>query len=209
MANENPSVRELNDQTIVDLFNASLVVQNAVEKNGVETVLMTSVELREKVAYAAVHLAKLLQSNKKSVLIMNLDYHTSEYIESFFSAPEEKKEFIEVLDSENYLSEAIFKTQYSGLDFTVIEEYDDREFINLMLSSDLKERLVPIREYYDVILLVGPNHKTFLKYGNIFNLADAVIPVVDAKKNKGSELKQLVDEYRGFNLRSLGVLRGK
>ena len=209
MANENPSVRELNDQTIVDLFNASLVVQNAVEKNGVETVLMTSVELREKVAYAAVHLAKLLQSNKKSVLIMNLDYHTSEYIESFFSAPEEKKEFIEVLDSEDYLSEAIFKTQYSGLDFTVIEEYDDREFINLMLSSDLKERLVPIREYYDVILLVGPNHKTFLKYGNIFNLADAVIPVVDAKKNKGSELKQLVDEYRGFNLRSLGVLRGK
>ena len=209
MANENPSVRELNDQTIVDLFNASLVIQNAVEKNGVETVLMTSVELREKVAYAAVHLAKLLQSNKKSVLIMNLDYHTSEYIESFFSAPEEKKEFIEVLDSEDYLSEAIFKTQYSGLDFTVIEEYDDREFINLMLSSDLKERLVPIREYYDVILLVGPNHKTFLKYGNIFNLADAVIPVVDAKKNKGSELKQLVDEYRGFNLRSLGVLRGK
>ncbi|HJE20116.1 MAG TPA: hypothetical protein K8V35_07170 [Aliicoccus persicus] len=209
MANENPSVRELNDQTIVDLFNASLVVQNAVEKNGVETVLMTSVELREKVAYAAVHLAKLLQSNKKSVLIMNLDYHTSEYIESFFSAPEEKKEFIEVLDSEDYLSEAIFKTQYSGLDFTVIEEYDDREFINLMLSSDLKERLVPIREYYDVILLVGPNHKTFLKYGNIFNLADAVIPVVDAKKNKGSELKQLVDEYRGFNLRNLGVLRGK
>ena len=209
MANENPSVRELNDQTIVDLFNASLVVQNAVEKNGVETVLMTSVESREKVAYAAVHLAKLLQSNKKSVLIMNLDYHTSEYIESFFSAPEEKKEFIEVLDSEDYLSEAIFKTQYSGLDFTVIEEYDDREFINLMLSSDLKERLVPIREYYDVILLVGPNHKTFLKYGNIFNLADAVIPVVDAKKNKGSDLKQLVDEYRGFNLRSLGVLRGK
>ena len=209
MANENPSVRELNDQTIVDLFNASLVVQNAVEKNGVETVLMTSVELREKVAYAAVHLAKLLQSNKKSVLIMNLDYHTSEYIESFFSAPEEKKEFIEVLDSEDYLSEAIFKTQYSGLDFTVIEEYDDREFINLMLSSDLKERLVPIREYYDVILLVGPNHKTFLKYGNIFNLVDAVIPVVDAKKNKGSELKQLVDEYRGFNLRNLGVLRGK
>src|SRR5699024_2461417 len=130
-ANENPSVRELNDQTIVDLFNASLVIQNAVEKNGVETVLMTSVELREKVAYAAVHLAKLLQSNKKSVLIMNLDYQTSEYIESFFSAPEEKKEFIEVLDSEDYLSEAIFKTQYSGLDFTVIEEYDDREFINL------------------------------------------------------------------------------
>ena len=209
MANENPSVRELNDQTIVDLFNASLVVQNAVEKNGVETVLMTSVELREKVAKAAVHLAKLLQSNKKSVLILNLDYQTSEFIESYFTAPEEKKEFIEVLDSEDYLSEAIFKTQYSGLDFTVIEEYDDREFINLMLSSDLKERLVPIREYYDVILLVGPNHKTFLKYGNIFNLADAVIPVVDAKKNKGSELKQLVDEYRGFNLRNLGVLRGK
>lgn len=209
MANENPAVRELNEQTIVDLFNASLVVQNAVEKNNVEIVLMTSVASREKVAKAVVHLAKLLQSNKKSVLILNLDYQTSEFIESYFTAPEEKKEFIEVLDSEDYLSEAIFKTQYSGLDFTVIEEYEDRAFINLMLSSNLKERLVPIKEYYDVVLLVGPEHKTFLKYGNIFNLADAIIPVVNAKKNKGEDLKRLVDEYRGFNLRSLGVLRGK
>lgn len=209
MATENQAVREMNDQTIVDLFNASLVVQNAVEKDDVETVLMTSVNSRDKVVYAAVHLAKLIQANKKSVLIMNLDYKSSEYLESFFMSSEDGKEFIDVLESDSYLSESIFKSQYPGLDYTVIEDYEDRAFINLMLSSNMKERIVPIREYYDVILLIGPEHKSFLKYGNIFNMADAIIPVVNTKKNNSADLKKFVDEYRAFNLKSFGVLRGK
>ena len=84
MAAENPSVRQVNDQTTVDLFNASLVIQNAIEKEQVDTVLMTSVSHRDKVAYATVHLAKLLQSVDKKVLVLNLDHHTSEYVESYF-----------------------------------------------------------------------------------------------------------------------------
>lgn len=209
MSEVNPAVREMNDQTIVDLFDASLVVQNAVEKEGVETVLLTSVASRDKVARAAAHLGKLLQSNKKSVLIMNLDYKVSEYFESYFMPSEEGKEFIDVLESDGYLSEAIFKSQYPGLDFTAIEEYEDRAFINLMLSSNMKERMIPIKEYYDVILMIGPEHKKFMKYGNLFNMADAIIPVVDAKKNNAGDLRRFVDEYRAFGLKSFGVLRGK
>ena len=209
MAMENPGLRPMNDQTIVDLFDASLVVQTAVEKEGIDTVLLTSVNQRDKVAYAAVHLAKLIQSNDKKVLILNLDYQTSEYIESFFQTHDESKEFIDALEEKGYLSEAIFHSQYPGLDFTVIEEYEDRAFINLMLSSGTKEKLVPLREFYDVIIMVGPEHGSFMKYGNIFNMAEVVIPVVDAKKNNSNALRALVDDYRAFGVQSLGVLRGK
>lgn len=209
MATENPSVRQVNDQTIVDLFDASLVIQTTVENKGIDTVLLTSVNQRDKVAYAAVHLAKLLQSIDKKVLILNLDYQSSEYIESYFQTHDESKEFIDALEEKGYLSDAIFHSHYPGLDFTVIEEYEDRAFINLMLSSDMKEKLVPLREFYDVILMVGPEHGSFMKYGNIFNMAEAVIPVVDAKKNNLDALRTLVDEYRSFGLKSLGVLRGR
>lgn len=209
MATENPGVRQINDQSIVDLFDASLVLQTAVEKEGIDTVLLTSVNQRDKVAYAAVHLAKLLQSVDKKVLILNLDYNTSEYIESFFQTHDESKEFIDALEEKGYLSEAIFHSHYPGLDFTVIEEYEDRSFINLMLSSDMKEKLVPLREYYDVLMMLGPEHSSFMKYGNIFNMAEAVITVVDAKKNNSRDLRALVDDYRAFGLKSLGVLRGK
>lgn len=209
MATENPSVRQVNDQSIVDLFDASLVIQTAVEKEGTDTVLLTSVNHRDKVAYATVHLAKLLQSVDKKVLILNLDYKTSEYVETYFQTHDESKEFIDALEEKGYLSDAIFHSQYPGLDFTVIEEYEDRAFINLMLSSGMKEKLVPLREFYDVILMIGPEHGSFMKYGNIFNMAEAVIPVVDVKKNNLDTLRALVDDYRAFGLKSLGVLRGK
>lgn len=197
---------EIDDSILQPLYETSIIVKNGLEEKGYKTVLFSSVAEREATAEAAVHVGYLLTELKKKVLIVNLDHKNAGVVDGYLQA-EKGASLISQLKESAYISEAIAQTQYSNLDLLGIEDITDHEFVSAVNDYDLKSKLQPLANYYDVLIVVGPETETFNYYANILELVDSSITVVNSRKNDRKRLKSHIDKFRVFNIRSFGIIR--
>lgn len=197
---------EIDDSILQRLYETSIVIKNGIEEKGYKSVLFSSIAERAATAEAAVHVGYLLTQLKKKVLIVNLDQKNSEMVDGYLQADKEAS-LLSQLKKSAYISEAIAQSQYSNLDLLEIEDISDDEFVNAVNEYDLKSKLKPLTNYYDVLIVIGPEKETFNYYANILELVDSAVTVVNGRKNDRKRLKSYIDKFRVFNIRSFGIIR--
>lgn len=197
---------EMDETVLQNLYETSIVVKNGLEERGYKSVLFSSLTEREATAEAAVHIGYLLTQLKKKVLIVNLDYQSSNMIEGYLHADKESS-LIAQLKESAYISEAIAQSQYTDLDLIGIEEIDENEFVSAVNNYDLKSKLKPLTNYYDALIVVGPGENFSKYHANILELVDSAVTIVNSKRNDRKRLKSYMDKFKVFNIRSFGIIR--
>lgn len=200
------STNEISENTLSHLYETAIVIKNGVEEGNHKSVLFSSIDNRKATIESAVHISFLLTQLKKKVLLVNLDHHNTDCINEYLQT-EEKPKLISQLKSSSYISEAISRTQYENLDTIGIEEIDEDEFATTVNQYDLKSKLQPLTNYYDLLIIVGPEKKHFNYYANVYELSDSAITIVNSKNNDKNLLKKHIDKFKVFNIRSFGILR--
>ena len=200
------SANEISENTLSHLYETAIVIKNGVEVGDYKSVLFSSIDNREATIESAVHIGFLLTQLKKKVLLVNLDHHNSGCINEYLQT-EKRAALISQLKNSAYISEAITRTQYDNLDAVGIEEIDEDEFATTVNQYDLKSKLQPLTNYYDLLMIVGPEMKSFNYYANIYELSDSAVTIVNSKNNDKDLLKKHVDKFKVFNIRSFGILR--
>src|SRR5699024_1180032 len=117
-------------------------------------VVYSSSDNREATIESAVYIGFLLTQLKKKVLLVNLDHHNTGCINEYLQI-ENNAALISQLKSSAYISEAITRTQYDDFDTMGIEEIDEDEFATTVNQYDLKSKLQPLTNYYDLLIVVG------------------------------------------------------
>ena len=197
---------EISENTLSHLYETAIVIKNGVEEGNYKSVLFSSIDNREATIESAVHIGFLLTQLKKKVLLVNLDHQNSGCINEYLQT-EKKATLISQLRNSAYISEAITRTQYENLDSIGIEEIDEDEFATTVNQFDLKSKLQPLTNYYDLLIIVGPETKKFNYYANVYELSDSAVTVVNSKNNDKDLLKKHIDKFKVFNIRSFGILR--
>ena len=200
------STNEISENTLSHLYETAIVIKNGVEEGNYKSVLFSSIDNREATIESAVHIGFLLTQLKKKVLLVNLDHHNSGCINEYLQT-EKRAALISQLKNSAYISEAITRTQYENFDTIGIEEIDEDEFATTVNQYDLKSKLQPLTNYYDLLIIVGPEMKSFNYYANVYELSDSAITIVNSKNNDKNLLKKHIDKFKVFNIRSFGILR--
>ncbi|MFD2830017.1 ParA family protein [Corticicoccus populi] len=200
------SRQEIDDKILKKLYDSAIVVKNGIEERGYKSVLFSSLSEREATAEAAVHIGYLLTQLKKKVLIVNLNHKSSDLVDGYLKA-DKGASLIKQLKESAYISEAIAQSQYSNLDLIEIEEVTSDEFVSAVNEYDLKSKLSPLTNYYDVLIVIGPGEEHFSYYANILELVDSAVTIVNSRKNDRKRLKTYMDKFKVFNIRSFGIIR--
>ncbi|WP_020006181.1 AAA family ATPase [Salinicoccus albus] len=188
------------------LYNAAKSIINRSENDSVESILFTSNNDPAGVCAAASHIAHLLTQLNRRVLIINLDLNASGALGAYFE-DDERSRLIDTISHSSYLSEAIQPSQYEDLDYIEIETVEKETYIGLLNKKDIKTKLVPLKNYYDYVLLIGPESDEFEHYANIFELADAAVTISKDKTSDYRKIKSHMDKFSLFNVKSFGIIR--
>ena len=195
------------DATVLDvLYNSAKSILNTSEEKGLGTVLFSSVNDAEGTFKAASHISYILTQLERKVLLVNLDLGHTDGLGTYFET-DGSKTLVETVSSSYYLSEAIQQTQYENLDVIALEEVGEPEFIEVLNTKDIKSKLNPLKNYYDLVLLIGPEAERFEHYSNIFELADGTVTVSRDKTSNYKDLKRHIDKLGLFNIVSFGIIR--
>lgn len=200
------SANDISENTLSHLYETAIVIKNGMEEENYKSVLFSSIDNREATIESAVHIGYLLTQLNKKVLLVNLDHHNSGCINEYLQI-EKRASLISQLKSSAYISEAISQTQYENFDSIGIEAIDEDEFATTVNQYDLKSKLQPLTNYYDLLIVVGPETKSFNYYANIYELSDSAITITNSKNNDKNLLKKHIDKFKVFNIRSFGILR--
>ncbi len=199
-------VHDLNPQTLDALYNPAKSILNSSEKKDMGAVLFSSVNDAEGTFNAACHISYIFTQLEKKVLVLNLDLYNYTGLNRYFETSGDKT-LIETITVSSYLSEAIQQTQYENLDIISLEEVKEQVFIEMLNTNDIKSRLNPLKNYYDLVLIIGPEAQNFEQYANIFELADSAVTVSKDKTSDYKALKHHIDKLGLFNIVSFGIIR--
>ncbi|WP_052256882.1 ParA family protein [Salinicoccus sp. YB14-2] len=198
--------REISEDILSDLYETAIVIKNGVDERQYDSMLVSSIDNREATIEAAVHIGYLLTQFKKKVLLVNLDpeniYTIDEYLD-----PDKEADLISQLKHSSYISESISRSQYENFDSVGVEKITEDDFATTVNQYDLKSKLQPLTNYYDLMIVVGPEADKFNYYANILELVDSALTVVNNKTNDRRLLKKHMDKFRVFNIRSFGIIR--
>ncbi|HLQ97114.1 MAG TPA: AAA family ATPase [Candidatus Dormibacteraeota bacterium] len=197
---------DLDVKVLDNLYNAAKSILNASEKKNLSTVLFTSFNDAEGTLISASHIAYLLTQLSKKVLLINLDLNHPENLSKYLEM-DENITMIDVIGKSSYLSEAIQQTQYDKLDVIHLGEIDEANFLEVLNTKDIKSRLSPLNNYYDMVFLIGPEATKFGQYANIFELTESAVTVSKDKTSNYKGLKHHIDKLGLFNIVSFGIIR--
>lgn len=198
--------RKIDDSVLNRLYEPAMVIKNGIEEKGYNSVLFSSVDERTATVEAAVHISYLLTQLNKKVLVVNLDYRNLNLLKDYLE-PNKNPSLISQLKESAYISESIAQTQYANLDLIEVEEISDDEFATTVNDFDFKSKLQPITNYYDVLIVIGPETASFEYYANVYELADSALTIVNDQRNGRKALKAHVDKLGLFNIRSFGIIK--
>src|SRR5699024_2877697 len=103
---------------------------------------------------------------EKKVLLVNLDLGHVDGLGTYFET-DGAKTLVETVSNSYYLSEAIQQTQYENLDVIALEEVGEPEFIEVLNTRDIKSKLNPLKNYYDLVLIIGDRKSTRLNSSHV------------------------------------------
>src|SRR5699024_6182764 len=189
--------RDLDARVLDVLYNSAKSILNTSEEKGLGTVLFSSVNDAEGTFKAASHISYILTQLERKVLLVNLDLGHTDGLGTYFET-DGAKTLVETVSSTYYLSEAIQQTQYENLDVIALEEVGEPEFIEVLNTKDIKAKLHPLKNYYDLVLVIGPETQKFEHYSNIFELADGTVTVSKDKTSDYKALKRHIDKLGLF-----------
>lgn len=198
--------QDLDSQILDALYDSAKSVLNVSEQKNLGTVLFTSVNDAIGTMTASVHISYILTQLRKKVLLVNLDLKNPSALEHYFDISEGSK-LIETINQSSYLSEAIQQTQYENLDVITLEEVEESEFIEVLNTKSIKTKLNPLKNYYDLVLIIGPEANNFEHYSNIFELAESAVTVSKDKTSDFRKVKSHIDKLGLFNMVSFGIIR--
>lgn len=199
-------VQDLNPQILDALYNPAKSILNVSEQKDLGTVLFTSVNDAYGTMTAATHISYILTQLKKKVLLINLDLNNPDGLNHYFEISGDRK-LIETIHESSYLSEAIQQTQYENLDVITLEDIEEPEFIEVLNNKNIKAKLNPLKNYYDLVMLIGPEAKQFEHYSNIFELSESAVTLSRDKTSNYRQVKQHMDKLGLFNMVSFGIIR--
>lgn len=199
-------IQDLDSQILDALYDSAKSVLNVSEQKNLGTVLFTSVNDAIGTMTASVHISYILTQLRKKVLLVNLDLKNPSALELYFDISGGSK-LIETINQSSYLSEAIQQTQYENLDVITLEEVEESEFIEVLNTKSIKTKLNPLKNYYDLVLIIGPEANDFEHYSNIFELAESAVTVSKDKTSDFRKVKSHVDKLGLFNIASFGIIR--
>ena len=197
---------DLDAQVLDSLYNSAKSILNTCEKNELSAVLFTSINDAEGTLTAAAHIGYILTQLKKKVLVINMDLNNPGEPGKYFERNHDET-LNDVVTKSSYLSEAIQQTQYENYDTINIGKIDEQHFLEILNTKDIKSKLNPLKNYYDAILIIGPEAKNFEHYSNIFELADGTVTVSRDKTSNYKDLKRHIDKLGLFNIVSFGIIR--
>ncbi|WP_411843705.1 AAA family ATPase [Salinicoccus sp. HZC-1] len=199
-------VHDLEPQILDALYNSAKSILNVSEKRELGTVLFTSVNDDEGTITAASHISYILTQLEKKVLLVNLDLNKPDGLNYYFETSRDRK-LIETISASSYLSEAIQQTQYENLEVITIEDVEEPAFIDILNTKNIKAKLNPLKNYYDLVLLIGPEAEQFEHYSNIFELAESAVTVSKDETSDYRKVKRHIDKLGLFNMVSFGIIR--
>ncbi|AKG73416.1 tyrosine-protein kinase family protein [Salinicoccus halodurans] len=199
-------VQDLEPQILDALYNSAKSILNVSEQKELGAVLFTSVNDGEGTMTAASHISYILTQLEKKVLLINLDLNNPQGLNNYFEVSGDQK-LIEIINASPYLSEAIQQTQYENLDVISLEEVDEEDFIEVLNTKNIKTKLNPLKNYYDMVFLIGPEAEQFEHYSNIFELAEGAVTVSRDKTSDYRKVKRHIDKLGLFNMVSFGIIR--
>lgn len=197
---------DLDTQVLDSLYNSAKSILNTCEKNDLSAVLFTSINDAEGALTATTHIGYILTQLKKKILVINMDLNNPENLEKYLEKNNDET-LIDVVTKSSYLSEAIQQTQYENLDTINLGQTDQQRFLEILNTKDIKSKLNPLKNYYDVVLIIGPEAKDFEQYSNIFELADGAVTLSRDKTSNYKDLKHHIDKLGLFNIVSFGIIR--
>lgn len=197
---------DLDTQVLDSLYNSAKSILSTCEKNGLSAVLFTSINDAEGALTATTHIGYILTQLKKKILVINMDLNNPENLEKYLEKNNDET-LIDVVTKSSYLSEAIQQTQYENLDTINLGQTDQQRFLEILNTKDIKSKLNPLKNYYDVVLIIGPEAKDFEQYSNIFELADGAVTLSRDKTSNYKDLKHHIDKLGLFNIVSFGIIR--
>ena len=198
--------QDLEPQILDSLYNSAKTIINVAAQKDLGTVLFTSVNDKKGTKTVASHISYILTQLEKKVLLINLDLNNPDGLNAYFNISNDGK-LIETVNTSSYLSEAIQQTQYENLDVISLGEVEETEFIEILNTKDIKRKLNPLKNYYDMVLLIGPEAEQFEHYSNIFELAESSVTVSRDKTSDYKALKRHIDKLGLFNIVSFGIIR--
>ncbi|TVT28892.1 hypothetical protein FO441_01015 [Salinicoccus cyprini] len=193
-------------EILENLQTATKVIRNTMGRNGLQTLLVSSVNDSSGVAEAATHIAYLMVQLGQRILLINMDCTMEEHVVSRLQ-PEKGDKLLKTLAGSPYMSEAIKQTQYDELNYIGIEDVDDKELMDIIDGSNLDSRLNPLRNYFDTIIIIGPDYERYERYSSIFETADSLVTISKDNTSDYRKLRTYLNESDLFKLYSLGVIR--
>lgn len=201
-----PILKEISEDTLDKLYDAAMAIKNGAEESDYKSVLFSSMDNREATLEAAIHIGYFLVQLKKKILIVNFDSVNNQHINEYLEL-NKGVDLISQLRHSAYISESIARSQYENLDLMGIEEISEDEFATIANHYNLKNKLKPLTNYYDLMIVIGPEADTFNYYANIMEITDCAITVVNSRKNNKKALKSHLEKFEVFNIRSFGIIR--
>ena len=188
------------------LYDTAMAIRSNNHDNTNNKNLFSSINQKEAVVEAAVHIAYILTELKDKVLIVNLDSSSTETVEKYIHS-NAKPNLFTTLEHSIFLSDAINHTKYERLDIIHVEGLEKQELLKRFSQHNLLSKVSHLKSYYNHIFLIGPEFQSMENYGAILELADTAVTVISSKKNDRHELNHYLQKINLFNVKSFGILR--